>query len=494
MIVLRKPHDISEKRKRWQLEDLAERERALDAQLSLHQSKALTSTERATERYLRMLHRNSEATVFACWKDESRASAKKRAQILRVGARIVQRHVSAGFTGWRDGVAEAKRRQVVLSRFSLRLRNSLVTRVMQTWCEFILAKKQQRLLLARCRARMTRRTENAMLARWVEFVDDRARARALVTRIVQRVMLGKLGNAFCVLLQVRPSFEGLGTKRREFSSSPMTCRLERMTNVCVAFLSPQLVHDAHMEHERMARDALELAARKAEQDIAERLLKRERAVAAIARLHGDALRSTLIAWRTHVKREKRLRKLTAEFALKWHRQVEVRSFAAWLDFVDERIHQRNLLRRVLGGKAHAMVLCAWRVWREDVADHALCLAKQRASAMDEIEAQLASESSSTASLVATLEVRRFVVRAPPRCARRPAFMTNQNHSERVLLQLWALLPRRNVPPRVRRHSATLLDSSRCGSMQLWCLVLRRGRSFWLTSVSSRLALARSYRR
>ena len=89
MIVLRKPHDISEKRKRWQLEDLAERERALDAQLSLHQSKALTSTERATERYLRMLHRNSEATVFACWKDESRASAKKRAQILRVGARIV---------------------------------------------------------------------------------------------------------------------------------------------------------------------------------------------------------------------------------------------------------------------------------------------------------------------------------------------------------------------------------------------------------------------
>ena len=407
-----------------------------------------------------MACRSTLMARYGQWREAAALARAKRAVLTRILGHLLNTYVGGAFRLWRGSLADEKRRALVLARFSARMRNAFANRVMQTWRDTADERKRQRVMLERCRSRILRRCELAMLSRWCQYVEERCAARALVKRIVGRVVLGAVGGAF---FQLRDETHAAARAQAEQAQ-------------------------ATLESARCD------AARKAEQDIAERLLKRERAVAAIARLHGDALRSTLIAWRTHVKREKRLRKLTAEFALKWHRQVEVRSFAAWLDFVDERIYQRTLLRRVLGGKAHGMVLCAWRVWREDVADHALCLAKQRASAIDEIEAQLASESSSTASLVATLEVRRLVVRAPPGCARRPAFMTNQNHSERVLLQLWALLPRRNVPPRVRRHSATLLDSSRCGSMQLWCLVLRRGRSFWLTSVSSRLALARSYRR
>ena len=95
--------------------------------------------------------------------------------------------------------------------------------------------KWQRATLARCQSRMTRRLEHATIDRWLAYVSELRRARSIASWALRMMMIRRLGQGFQRLLKQSRAVED---------------------------------------------EARNIAARR------ERLLKRERALAAIARWRG----------------------------------------------------------------------------------------------------------------------------------------------------------------------------------------------------------------
>jgi hypothetical protein len=104
---------------------------------------------------------------------------------------------------------------------------------------------------------------------------------------------------------------------------------------------------------------------------AQRLLKRDNALAAIAKLQGDFLKGTFISWSTFAQREKRNRSVCALFAAKLRGRHVAASLVSWLEFVDWRNHARRLLAHVLGGIMRARMRSACTIWAQRARDAAI---------------------------------------------------------------------------------------------------------------------------
>ena len=295
--------------------ELAELRMALANQRTVHAADARKSSENFIKRWMN----DAKASAFASWQSWR---VERAATIERIGKLLLHaelRFAKVAFANWKEEITTGLQRQVTLARFGAKLKCRQAFVCFSAWRADASASKHERVVLARCALKIRRRLETSILQSWVEYVSMRQEARALLTRILNRMIHAYSGRGF-----------------------------------------HHWVNQLRAEDEAKLQDTVETQER--EKLLADKLLKRENAIAAIAKLQGDAVTRVFVSWRTCVQRENRNRTVCAAFAAKLQSRHAAAALASWLEFVAWREEARKLLARVLGGREHAAQRSSFYEW------------------------------------------------------------------------------------------------------------------------------------
>ena len=332
--------------------ELRARESELAAQRAelaeLRAARAAFTREKSENFVKRWMH-DAIFGSFALWVTYRAERKATRERIGKLLMHAEQRFSRVAFSCWKETVTTDKHRQVTLERFAFKMKNRFALAVYRAWTFAASEWKRERVVLARCALKIQRRLERSMLDSWIEYAEEQKEAKALLIRILNRMIHTYTGKGF----------HHWRNQLRSADEAKLHGTVEAQ------------------EHERL---------------LAEKLLKREKAIGAIVKLQGDAIMRVFVSWRTCVQREKRNRAVCAAFAVRLRGRHVAASLASWLEFLEWRNHGRYLLGRILGGIERAYLIGAWMVMARAAAR------KAADSELEKLRAQLDANQAETAAL------------------------------------------------------------------------------------------------
>ena len=381
------------------VESLNEKVNELTAKLALTESQLSESAKRKNElaqrsmsRFIQQWQNNCLVTTLMAWKTYTQGCREDKVKMARFIKRMTQGWIVRCFDAWRDDHNESKKNKLIIYRVGQRMRNGLLVRIVNCWRQMVADVKRERYIIDRISRRMLNRTVNGAMASWVEYVCLRKRLKYLALKIFNRLSNGKVFGAFLkwaefneeLIAEERAEYElryaseadrKIEMEKRAIAEAKQKAGLkmiQKMMHSCLANTIHSwiaYVRIAKNERAVVARFVKRMKYRLASMCIAtwsdfcgQRKFLRRFVKKLLAGKESKSMLGALTTWRANVKDGIRQEIVLEKFARRMRYGTIAKCHSRWLEYVDQRVRMRRLVRTCLGGKRSMMMNAAFKRW------------------------------------------------------------------------------------------------------------------------------------